>query len=97
MGFIFGSNGILRIEGSINYIETNLKRKDGFKFVRYVLDLKVKNSNGNIVLAMNEKGREGHLTVTEAKERCIRKIEKKLRKKMIKRLNSYFDNLIVKE
>ncbi len=95
MGFILGDNGVLQIEGDVNFYPTNLKRKDGFKFVRYTLNIKVKDNKNNIIVALNEKGREGHVTVREAKERCIRKIEKKLKKKFKNKLIKYFDSLAI--
>ncbi len=97
MGFVLGENGVLKIEGSISFNDTDLKRNDGFKFVRYYLDIKVKDVDNNIILAINEKGREGHLSFAEAKERCIRKIEKKLKKKFKSKLVKYFDSLVIKE
>ena len=95
MGFILGQNGVLKVEGEITFEPTSLNRKDGFKFVRYTLNLKLKDNQGNIIVALNEKGREGHTTTKEAKERCIRKIEKKLKKNFKKKLLKYFDSLAV--
>jgi len=97
MKFILGTNSVLKVEGSINFNDTDLKRNDGFKFVRYNLNIKIKDRSGNILASLNTKGREGHTTYDEAKERCIRKIQKKLQKKLKKKLLAYFDNLVIKK
>ena len=93
-GFVLSDNPELMITGKTLFENTNLKRDDGFKFVRYNFDLKITDSENNIIVSAYEKGKEGHTTHFEAKERCIRKIAKKINKSMKKKITAYFDGLV---
>lgn len=94
-GFNISTNGLLKVSGSILFENTDLKRDDDFKFVRYTFDLKVVDNNGDTIISLFEKGKEGHTTYLEAKERAIRKIGKKIKKKFRKKLTAYFDGLVM--
>ncbi|OQX70545.1 MAG: hypothetical protein B6D62_04535 [Candidatus Cloacimonas sp. 4484_275] len=85
----------VKVSGSILFENTDLKRDDDFKFVRYTFDLKVVDNNGDTIISLFEKGKEGHTTYLEARERAIRKIGKKIKKKFRKKLTAYFDGLVM--
>jgi hypothetical protein len=46
-----------------------------FKFVRYVLNYSLKDRSGVELLSSSDNGREGHITVTEARQLAIRAAE----------------------
>lgn len=93
MGFKLNDNGLLKVEGSVAYEETDLKRND-YVFVRYDLKLKIIDDRSEVVAALTEKGREGHTSFTEAESRCVRKLQTKIDKKLQKKVIQYFDNLV---
>jgi len=93
MGFRLSDNGLLKVEGSVNFSETDLGRDD-YIFVRYDLQLEIIDDRGNIVAALAEKGREGHASFAEAKARCVRKVQSKIDKTLQKKVVQYFDNLV---
>ena len=45
------------------------------KFVRYILNCSVKNKDGVEIFSSSESGREGHITVEEARQRALRRAE----------------------
>jgi len=94
LGFVASQDNLLLIEGSVNFEETDLGRDDNYIFVRYDLQLTVKDTTGNVIAALTEKGREGHATFLEAKERCIRTINKKIENSLKKTIINYFNKLI---
>jgi len=94
-GFNLAENGLLRVSGNVLFENTDLKRDDNFKFVRYNFQIKVEDNNGNTIVSLFEKGKEGHTTYLEARERAIRAIAKKIKKNFAKKLTAYFDGLIM--
>ncbi len=94
LGFAISENGVLDIESDVLFENTDLKRDDGFKFVRYNFNLKINDTAGNTIVSLFEKGKEGHTTYFEAQERAIRTIDKKIKKSLKKKLIAYFDGLV---
>jgi len=95
LGFIISENGVLNVESDVLFENTDLKRDDDFKFVRYNFNLKINDRAGNTIVSLFEKGKEGHTTYFEAQERAIRTIDKKIRKSLRKKLIAYFDGLVM--
>ncbi|MFC1887860.1 hypothetical protein ACFLYK_03525 [Candidatus Cloacimonadota bacterium] len=95
MGFVSGRTQILSISGEIKFQETDLKRDD-FKFIRYELTLQVKDDENVLVSSLSEKGKEGHVTYFEAKERCIRNLGDKIERSLRSEITDYFDSFIRK-
>ena len=93
MGFKLNDNALLKVKGSIDFSVTDLKRDD-FIFVRYDMKLKIYDDRNEIVAALSEKGREGHTSYQEAEARCVRKLQDKIEKKLKRKINNYFDNLV---
>ena len=94
-GFKISEKGILKVTGNILFENTDLKRDDNFKFVRYNFQIKVEDNNGNTIVSLFEKGKEGHTTYLEARERAVRKIAAKIKKDFKKKLTAYFDGLVM--
>ncbi|MBN2461576.1 MAG: LPP20 family lipoprotein [Candidatus Cloacimonetes bacterium] len=95
LGFVMSSDNLLLVEGEITFEQTDLGREDDNIFVRYDLQLKVKDPEGIVVAALTEKGREGHKTYLEARERAVRALEKKIRTSLKDRIISYLDSLVL--
>ena len=95
-GFVLSENPVLKITGITVFENTDLKRDDGYKFVRYNFNLKITDPDENIIVSAYEKGKEGHTTYFEAQERCVRKIAKKINKSVKKKITAYFDGLVTK-
>ena len=96
MGFVISDNALLFVSGFVKFENTDLKRKDGFKFVRYDFNVKISDRRGDVIVSDSEKGKEGHTTEFEAKERAIRTISKKINKKLRHKLTKYFDEMVTK-
>ena len=94
LGFVLAEENLLEIQGEVTFEDTDLNREQ--KFVRYELQLQVIDPNGVTIVTLDEKGREGHVSYTEAKARAVRTIEKKIKKQLRKKLITYFDGLITK-
>lgn len=95
LGFVMSEHALLTTQGLILFEETDLNRDD-FQFVRYDFQVKILDEAGNTIAALSEKGKEGHTTYFEARERAIRKIGEKISTSFKPMLISYFDNLVVK-
>ncbi|MFO7896740.1 MAG: LPP20 family lipoprotein [Candidatus Cloacimonadales bacterium] len=93
MGFRLSDNGLLKVQGSVDFSETDLGRDD-YVFVRYDLQLKIIDDRGNIVAALSEKGREGQNSFAEAKARCVLKLQNKIEKNLQRKVVQFFDNLV---
>lgn len=96
LGFTMQTQALLYVTGSIYFNNADLNRDD-FKFVRYDLQLQILDVNGSTVAALNEKGKEGHTTFSEARERAIRKINKKIDISLKKKIVGYFNNLVASQ
>ncbi len=92
-GFVVGTPSTLTITGSIDVADTGQRTAD-LVFVRYRLVLQVKEADGTVLVSVNEKGREGHISLAEARIRSFRTLENIIRPKGTQRLDAYFDSLI---
>ena len=92
MGFVSGKSALLQISGNLDFENTDLKRDDGFVFVRYNFQIELKTEN-NVVATYTNQGREGHLNRTEAKARIYTKLSKNLKKQFKRKIENYFDSL----
>lgn len=93
-GFVTSHSPLLKIQGNVELEKTDLNREDGFKFMRYNLQIMISDNNSNIVAAFSKKGREGHTNFIEAKARIYRIIEKKIGKTLKRKINNYIDKLV---
>lgn len=92
LGFTLNNNPILKVKGNASFQKTDLKRD--LVFIRYELQLELKDNSGNTIAALSEKGREGHVSASEAKARAIRTLSRKIKGKFQKKVINYFDTLI---
>ncbi|MCF7858216.1 MAG: LPP20 family lipoprotein [Candidatus Cloacimonetes bacterium] len=93
LGFILSKDNVLRINGNILLEKTDLKRN--LEFVRYELQISVKDDKDDTIVSMTEKGREGHVSALEARERALRTLGKVINKQLKSKLINYFDSLIM--
>jgi len=87
-------SAFLRMKGSVGLERTDLGRQ-GLSFVRYTMQLDMRDSSGKTVAALSEHGREGHVSETEAANRCIRSMESVIRRELLRKLFTYFDGLAI--
>jgi hypothetical protein len=92
-GFVGGTPALLNVEGHISITDIK-QRTSGLVFVRYELVLQVKDAQGSVLITLNEKGREGHISFAEARIRSFRTLENSINATGNKRLDAYFDSLI---
>ncbi len=92
-GFVVGTPALLEITGSVSVDDTGQHTAD-LVFVRYALSLKVKEADGTTLISLNEKGREGHISLAEARIRSFRTLENVIRPSGTQRLDTYFNSLI---
>lgn len=92
-GFVVGTPSLLNITGSISVNDTEQHTAD-LVFVRYALALQIRDIQGTILVSVNEKGREGHVSLNEARARSFRTLENIIRPNGAQRLDAYFDSLI---
>ena len=95
LGFVISDTPLLMAHGKVLFEETDLQRDE--KFVRYELQLQVDDPQGQTIVTMDEKGREGHISVSEAQARAVRAVEKKIKKELDNKLISYFDGMVLKK
>jgi len=92
-GFVVGTPATLKIVGSVSVSDTGQRTTD-LVFVRYSLSLQVREADGTTLISLNEKGREGHVSLAEARTRSFRTLENIIRPNGAQRLDTYFDSLI---
>lgn len=92
-GFVVGKPAVLNIEGRVAVTDTGQRTAD-LVFVRYELVMQVKDSTGIMLVSVNEKGREGHVSLSEARVRAFRTLENAIDSKGAGRLDAYFDSLV---
>jgi len=95
MGFTAGKQGNLVITGTMELQDTDLKRDDGFIFLRYDLQLTMQSNQGDIIAALAKNGREGHTSQREAEARIYRKISNELKNDFRRKIEKYFDSLVI--
>jgi len=92
-GFIIGQPPVLSIDGNIAVNDTG-ERDHGLTFVRFELDLKIKDAQNNVLISITEKGREAHKTLGQARQRSYRTLENAIQANGANRLDAYFETLI---
>jgi len=92
-GFVVGSPAVLKIDGRVAINDTG-QRTAGLVFVRYELVVQIKDGSGTLLAAVNDKGREGHISLAEARVRSFRTLETSIKSSGGQRLDTYFDSLI---
>ena len=96
-GFRVNENAYLVVNGEITMEKTELKRDDDSVFYRWELTLDLINPQKENILTLNSKGRAGGISDTEAISRVYRDLEKYLNKKLIRELDNWFDDIVIKE
>ena len=95
LGFVVSADSpFLRVRGTVSLEQTDLGRQ-GLHFVRFLMKLDMLDAYGKIVLALSEQGREGHISLNEAANRCIRSMTGALDRQLVYKLFTYFDQLVV--
>jgi len=92
-GFVIGTPAVLTIGGRVNINDTG-EKTNGLVFVRYQLALKIKNAQGDTLVSINDKGREAHKTLEQARIRSFRTMENAIKAGGAQRLDQYFNTLI---
>ncbi len=92
-GFIVGRPSTLNIAGRVEVRDTG-RRTANLVFVRYELNVQIKDASNDILVSLSEKGREGHISMDEARIRAFRTLEDSIKASGASRLESYFDTLI---
>ncbi len=92
-GFVVGKPAVLEIDGRVAVTDTGQRTAD-LVFVRYALALQVKEADGTVLVSLNDKGREGHVSLEEARARSFRTLENAIQSTGNARLDAYFDSLI---
>ena len=91
-GFSISDSGDYSIDGKVEFTRIDLQRKQ--KFVRWELNLEMRDSSQNIIFSFNKKNREGHLNYPEAEARSIRTVEKIIRKNLAQEIDNYVSSLL---
>jgi len=92
-GFVVGTPAVLEIVGSVSVDDTGQRTAD-LVFVRYTLALQVREADGTVLVSLNNKGREGHVSLSEARVRSFRTLENSIKSTGNARLDAYFDSLV---
>lgn len=91
-GFTVNNQGEFKFNGIVTLEKIDLKRKE--EFVRWEINLTLKDAKENTVFSFNQKNREGHINLSEAKARAIRTMQRVIKKKLVDNLNKYADGLL---
>ena len=91
-GFVVDDNGEIIIKGDVMIEDIDLPRQE--KFVRWHLNLRMQDQSGSNVLTHSQRGREGHLSQSEAVARAYRAMDNEITKDFNRKLFSFFDNLV---
>jgi len=92
-GFVVGTPAVLKIDGRVAVNDTGQRTAD-LVFVRYELVVQIKDTVGTMLVSVNEKGREGHVSLSEARVRSFRTLETAIKAGGAQRLDAYFDALV---
>jgi len=95
LGFPVAAKGVLRIVGNESVEPIDLKN-DQMKFVRWSYRVSVFDASGIAIISLSENGREAHLTREEAVARALRTMRDKIKSGLAKKVDSYFDGLVLK-
>lgn len=93
IGFSVAEKGILTIKGTESIERIDMKSDQ--KFVRWNYQLSVFDVSGKAIISFSESGREAHITYGEATARALRTMREKIRADFAKKINSYFDSLVM--
>jgi hypothetical protein len=93
-GFAVSEKNVLAISGEVGFENVDIKNPQGTKFLRWTLSMDMKNISNVTLFSIYEKGREGHVNIDEAKARCYRTMESKIKSEFIRKLNGYFDSFV---
>lgn len=88
---IVEQNAIIKIEGSLAYQDVDLNRTG--EFVRHEFTLNVSDENDKTLLSLNEKGRTGGISKSEAIAKSKSTIVNELKRKLQVRIETFFDSL----
>jgi len=84
-----GQSENLIVKGEIEFNEAYI-HNPMFKFVRWMANFKlVDKSNDRVIGSINRSGREGHLTVIEAKERALKTMQEDIVSEVSKELTEF--------
>jgi hypothetical protein len=92
-GFVVGTPAALQVEGRIVMQDTGQRTAD-LVFIRYEMTVRIRDGKGAVVVSVKEKGREGHVTLPEARIRAFRTLENAIDAKGASRLDAHFDSLV---
>jgi hypothetical protein len=92
-GFVLGKPAVLNIDAEIDVSDTG-EREQELVFVRYELQLRIQDAEGNGLVSVRSKGREAHKTLDQARTRSLRTLEDAIEKGGAQRLDAYFDSLV---
>ena len=90
-GFAVSDNGDIPLSGEIMIEDVELPRPENF--VRWNLTLNLSNTYGSNIVTHSQRGREGHVTRSEAIARAFRAIEREIRSEFKGKLFNHFDTL----
>lgn len=86
---ITGQTEDLIVKGEIEFKEVYIKTP-GFKFVQWMANFKLIDKSTDIVIgSINRSGKEGHLTIKEAKERALKTIQEEIVSEVSKQLAEF--------
>ncbi len=94
-GFVVGRNPVLSLKGETS-IE-NVQLQSPQKFVRWSYMIQLSDATGETLATLAENGREGHVTLGEARARAYRAMGEKIGVSLPRELARYFDGLVKKQ
>lgn len=92
-GFVAGTPAVLSFDGQVAINDTG-ERTQNLVFVRFELHVRIKDASGTILVSVNDKGREAHKSLSQARTRSIRTLENAIKADGSHRLDAYFDSLV---
>lgn len=93
-GFVVGTPAVIRIKGKAAVTDTGQRTAD-LSFYRYNLSVQITDTDGNVLAAISELGREAVTSPNEAISRCYRTMENAIKSEGASRLDHFFDSLVV--
>jgi hypothetical protein len=91
-GFVVGTPAVLEVAGRVAVTDTG-QRNANLVFVRYELAVQIKDTDGNVLAAVNNAGREAHQSQSGARSRSFRTMERAITTEGVDRLDAFFDAL----
>lgn len=90
-GFVVGQPAVLDIAGRVAVNDTG-QRNANLIFVRYEFMVQIKDSEGTVLAAINNKGREAHQSQSEAIDRSFRTMERAINTDGVQRIDAFFES-----